>query len=865
MSKKTKQLSVKYKLQGIANHGDYLCERSLDLIQSPGCYAVEIEHTEADVGLPFEFCGQGHYIVGTLIVTDNGTKGTTQYNRLTGQALVATLQNSLETKIYVRTNSNGKWSEWRSLAYTGMYDNISTTDELLASMEAVMSGLENTSSDILLLEKKLIESGTESSFTQIAGNSNAIISKHSFFKNLKIEYTGGTNAGIDLSSVALSVLRKGHTEGKAEIRWSAMLDGKRDYVFGLNELIDLSNINNDGYTHVEQENTVYGVKIIYDVDLKNPNFPVNSSVFPIETEPTMVVSRNCVFNTVESYYRKSFNKEFKNGYFCRITKDVIGSTNKAPVNLTASSGASCVEIDVVEGETYYIKAVGTWAVATWAVIDSERNILQYSEFGSLFDGELVIPKGASHLIVNDISNALPALVKVISPIDDFSALYKRVAENSVDASQAKNLAEEANGKAVEARVAVDELKKTFVKSYDELFVENSGYYIKLNEFAITQRIDFTPFEYKGAGYAIIDVAEGEKYTLTCKGSAYVASWVIIDQYNRVLEHSGFSGDAIVAFEKVMPTGAARLIVNNFPNANTPSVVLTFKTTEDTKALYEKCSELGRWSDTINVLNGKRVLCLGDSITEIKGYYDGGLRYSDYIAKKTGAVVYNGGFGGAHMEQRTELTLNPTNEHNARAALDLPAIATALTTGEWNYQDAANEYLTTNGDDNSAIIEELKGVNLQEIDVVTIFIGTNDKDSVIGEIGDTTAVGNSLGGLYTAISKLLTANPNISIYYFSPIVRYFGKLNEAWDYSLWCDNYVGAKGVAYPDMVNKFIEGARYWKIPVCDMYHSMGVNQFNIKAIMDATNGDGTHPTRGYKMIANKMISFIAANNNLNV
>lgn len=859
-------MPVRYRRHDGGHVSDFYFERSLDLIFSPGCFIVEIDHTHVDVGLPIDFCGKEHYIVGTLIVTDSGNAGRTQKERAIGQVLMFTDRESRETRLYSRTFAAGEWSEWRCFTFAGMFDKITTTDELILSVETLVEKMKNTSSDIFSLEKKLSEGRTENSFTQIGETSDAIIDRHTFFKNVRIEYFGSNNTIVDLSSVALSVLRKGHTEGKAEIRWSAMLDGKRDYVFGLNELIDLSNINNDGYTHVEQENTVYGVKIIYDVDLKNPNFPVNSSVFPIETEPTMVVSRNCVFKTVESYYRRSFNNDFLAGYY-KITKDVIGSTNKVPVNLTASSGASCVEIDVVEGETYYIKAMGTGAVATWAVIDSERNILQYSEFGSLFDGELVIPKAASHLIVNNISNALPALVKVISPIDDFSALYKRVAENSVDASQAKNLAEEANGKAVEVSVAVDDLKKTFLESYDDLFVENNGYYIKLNSVTVENniRIDFTPIANSSATYAIVDVAEGEKYTLTCKGSAYVASWAVIDRYDNVLEHSGFSNDAIVALEKVMPKGASRLIVNNFTNANTPSVVLTFKTTEDTKALYEKCSELGRWSDTINVLNGKRVLCLGDSITEIKGYYDGGLRYSDYIAKKTGAVVYNGGFGGAHMEQRTELTLNPTNEHNARAALDLPAIATALTTGEWNYQDAANEYLTTNGDDNSAIIEVLKGVNLQEIDVVTIFIGTNDKDSVIGEIGDTTAVGNSLGGLYTAISKLLTANPNISIYYFSPIVRYFGKLNEAWDYSLWCDNYVGARGVAFPDMVNKFIEGARYWKIPVCDMYHSMGVNQFNIKAIMDATNGDGTHPTRGYKMIANKMISFIAANNNLNV
>ncbi len=132
-------MPVKYKLLGIGSVNDYLWERSLDLIQSPGCYAVEIEHTDSDVGLPFDFCGQKHYIVGTLIVTDNGTKGKVQKNRLTGQALVVTLQNSIETKIYIRTRTDAKWSMWRSLAYTGLYDNISTTEELLSSVDMLVN------------------------------------------------------------------------------------------------------------------------------------------------------------------------------------------------------------------------------------------------------------------------------------------------------------------------------------------------------------------------------------------------------------------------------------------------------------------------------------------------------------------------------------------------------------------------------------------------------------------------------------------------------------------------------------------------------------------------------------------------------
>ena len=116
---------------------DFQYEHSLDLILSPGCYSVEVEHVDADLGLPIEFCGNKHYIVCTLIVTDNGTD-VELGNRLTGQVLIITPQENQETKIYLRTRVSGVWSQWRSLAVTGMFDDISSTDELVATVAGLV-------------------------------------------------------------------------------------------------------------------------------------------------------------------------------------------------------------------------------------------------------------------------------------------------------------------------------------------------------------------------------------------------------------------------------------------------------------------------------------------------------------------------------------------------------------------------------------------------------------------------------------------------------------------------------------------------------------------------------------------------------
>lgn len=135
-------MPVKYKRLDSGRVADFYFERSLDLIFSPGCFTVEIDHSGKEVGLPIDDCGEEHYFVGNLVVTDSGTAGHKQENRVTGQLLTISSRNGKETKLFTRTFAGGEWSQWRSLALTGMYNNISTPDELLATVESLVN--ENT-------------------------------------------------------------------------------------------------------------------------------------------------------------------------------------------------------------------------------------------------------------------------------------------------------------------------------------------------------------------------------------------------------------------------------------------------------------------------------------------------------------------------------------------------------------------------------------------------------------------------------------------------------------------------------------------------------------------------------------------------
>ena len=1170
MSKQMNQMKVRYK--SLAD-GDNACvkrEHSLNTILSPGSYVVEIEHSDGDVGLPIDFCGKEHYIVGHLWVTDTGTLGAKQWNRVMGQVLAFTSRTSRETMVFTRTFSGGKWGVWRNLARTGLYRNICTTDELLASVEHLVKAEEVNTPDISALKSIVAVDNIQGSFNVLATPGEKVLHYHSYIKNVKVQRLFSNPVPVDLSSIALCLLRKGSTAGKAEVRWSAVINGERDYIFGENVLIDFTELNSNGYTHIEQDDLYYGFRISYDIDFTSDAFPKSLFVFgSLDAEPSVVVSQACISFAPDALFKKSYNSEFVNntGYFI---KAVIGSA--VPSTPIENSSFRYAEIDVSAGQRYIFNCARTAYVVGWAVLDADRMMLAHSGYASsnddmiLNDVDITIPKGAARLLVNILvsyNKVCPKLVQFVEPIEDMPSfretecvveelsvtvneipvLSKKVVEIEAEIERAK--AEELNLKAGDSFVVVssttnkvleyhsyiknvkvqrlfsnpvpvdlssialcllrkgstagkaevrwsavingerdyifgenvlidftelnsngythieqDDLyygfrisydidftsdafpKSLFVfgsldaepsvvvsqacisfapdalfkKSYNSEFVNNTGYFIKA---VIGSAVPSTPIENSSFRYAEIDVSAGQRYIFNCARTAYVVGWAVLDADRMMLAHSGYasSNDDMILndVDITIPKGAARLLVNILVSYNkvcpklvqfvepiedmpsfretecvveelsvtvneipvlskkvveieaeiialtekelsdsvvtgayikikegaiVPSEPTTFSSASYLKTevaegmrfvgtcsgtasvlawavadaagrLIEHSGYFDTWgeplhielaipknakylilnnfstttelslkqltvpiedisalssriSSVVNVLNGKKILCLGDSITEFKG--GDGLRYSDYIARFTGATVYNGGIGGAHMEQRNAaLSLEPANSNIARAALDLPNLVDAIVSGNWEYQDVAVEYLKNNaGDNNTSIIAELKTVNLADIDIVTIFIGTNDKDKSetnIGAIGDTNPVANSLGGFGHAIEALLTANPNLCIYYFCPMPRYFeNPAGKEWNDSMWCDNYVNGSGMPFTTIVDKMIDNARYWRIPVCDMYRTMGVNRFNIFNYAP----DGTHPSKGYAMVANKIISFITANNNLN-
>ena len=156
---------VKYKPLFADCDSAFKTEYSLDTITFSGYYLVEINHNGTNVGLPVEDCGETHYIVATLVVTDSGTEGPVQNNRVIGQVLTFTSRKEKATKVYSRTLVDGKWSDWNSLAVTGMYDNISSTDELVATVAELVNETKKNETS-LFSEIKTTKAIIEKSFNE---------------------------------------------------------------------------------------------------------------------------------------------------------------------------------------------------------------------------------------------------------------------------------------------------------------------------------------------------------------------------------------------------------------------------------------------------------------------------------------------------------------------------------------------------------------------------------------------------------------------------------------------------------------------------------------------------------------------------
>ena len=212
------------------------------------------------------------------------------------------------------------------------------------------------------------------------------------------------------------------------------------------------------------------------------------------------------------------------------------------------------------------------------------------------------------------------------------------------------------------------------------------------------------------------------------------------------------------------------------------------------------------------LKGKKILFLGDSITEGHGISAPEFRFSDLIAKNEGAVCYNYGIGGTRIAYQHTPSENPRWDRNFIDRVD-------------EMEDTA--------------------------DIVFVFGGTNDfghGDAAVGCFDDKTPE-TFYGAVHTLFQKLINKYPEAKIVFATPIHR---TVEEK------CIIKGGKEQcVRLIDYVNILRQMAEYYAIPVLDLYKCSSL-QPQVKILMEKYVPDGIHPNEaGHVILADRITAFL--------
>ena len=236
--------------------------------------------------------------------------------------------------------------------------------------------------------------------------------------------------------------------------------------------------------------------------------------------------------------------------------------------------------------------------------------------------------------------------------------------------------------------------------------------------------------------------------------------------------------------------------------------------------------------------GKTCVCFGDSVT---GFMSPPNDYPSVLAQLTGMTVYNVGFGGCRMSD--------THPYAAYKRFGMCALVDAIVSGDWTEQDQYVDQIEAETFP-QAHLTTLKRIDWNSVDFVTIFYGGNDagNDVAIGTAG-TSDKQTMVGALKYSVEKLLTAYPHLKILILTQIFRYWQDDSEDSDEK---EFVMGGQTYHYYDWGDEEIKTAQLLKIPVVDMYRTLGIN--SITRTLYLRTSDQTHPSaEGNRLIAGKI------------
>ncbi len=298
-----------------------------------------------------------------------------------------------------------------------------------------------------------------------------------------------------------------------------------------------------------------------------------------------------------------------------------------------------------------------------------------------------------------------------------------------------------------------------------------------------------------------------------------------------------------------------------PDDNKNYIIVTIPLISGTTqiSLYSEDSGLVKTLRIANPLRNKKIITFGDSLTDFVD--NDGYGYSHYLADMTGADCLCAGFGGSRISKSRGYHVTPTNEQEAESSFDLVNLFSAIITNEWTAQDNAADYIATHqysvqGERWKKRIAELKAVNWSNIDMITIFAGTNDWRNAV-EMGtsgsdDETCV---LGAINIIMRMITTNFPKVRVHWFTPIVRWIASTLEERTDANWSDNYRPNGGMTLREFSESVHNEVLRNHQPCYDTYNRLGWTKYNFSQYF--IDNDGTHPYKGFEYIGNRFSSVI--------
>lgn len=549
------------------------------------------------------------------------------------------------------------------------------------------------------------------------------------------------------------------------------------------------------------------------------------------TSENAVMSQKAVTRTLSDLLNEKkrialTQNRYFNGMNVSVGSTVIGE------NGTSGSGVACVKIAIQPGEKYrLIGRCNTYAYKGFWITDHNNVVTRIIDAGAeSYDVDLTIQEGESLLYVNCVNydEATDGVWRITEKLSD---LTKQVTD------------------------LTQEVENTGSREFSETTLLNdkivAGYAYNLGGNSVGQKYTSTPAANEKYAYLYIPVDPSKTYKIKGLGSSYAFRfYAFFDDSRTILSiSSGDFNTRTQPLELRPPQNAATLIVN----------FMEYNPESDSVECIEPYSIKGTFEATAKRWKGKNIVTFGDSITQFED--SSHSSYPGRLQEITGATVYNVGIGGTQIRTRAELTPAPTNDTQAYAGLDVYSMVLAATTQDYTVVNNCADFVDTNASpmySAKEAVNRLQSIDWASVDVVVVFAGTNDWHNGSDNLGESGSddEDTTLGAINKIIQLINSAYPHVQLYWFTPIVRHLGS-ESSWGESTWAGNTKkgGRTLLEFVDIVKNEVERNN---IPVCDLYRTLGWNPYNFKYYFNS--GDGTHPDRGLRFIAQKIASFIEAN-----